>query len=77
MRITEFNTTMMQNSAQNANKSAFSHLELLGNQISKHSIKHSSTISPRRSQYYYFFFEDLDSFPVYVKYKDLNYSFQL
>ena len=75
--MTEFNTTMMQNSAQSANRSAFSHLEAIGNQISKHSIKHSSTISPRRSQYFYFFFEDLDSFPVYVKYKDLDYSFQL
>ena len=73
----EYNTSMMQNAAQQTNQSAFAHLEQIGNQISKHSIKHSSTISPRRSQYFYFFFEDLDSFPVYVKYKNLNYQFEL
>ncbi|MBQ8634685.1 hypothetical protein IJ425_00845 [bacterium] len=75
--MNEYNASMMQNSAQQSNQSAFSHLEAIGNQISKHSIKHSSTISPRRSQYFYFFFEDLDLFPVYVKYKDLTYQFQL
>ena len=75
--MNEYNASMMQNSAQQTNQSAFSHLENIGNQISKHSIKYSSTISPRKSQYFYFFFEDLDLFPVYVKYKDLNYQFQL
>ena len=72
-----FNQTMMQNSAQQSNQSAYSRLEQIGNQISKHSIKYSSTISPRKSQYFYFFFEDLDSFPVYVNYKNLNYQFTL
>ena len=75
--MNEYNASMMQNSAQQTNQSAFSHLENIGNQISKHSIKYSSTISPRKSQYFYFFFEDLDLFPVYVKYKNLNYQFQL
>ena len=75
--MNEYNASMMQNSAQQSNQSAFAHLEAVGNQISKHSIKHSSTISPRRSQYFYFFFEDMDLFPVYVKYKDLTYQFQL
>lgn len=75
--MNEFNQSMMQNSAQESNKSAFSRLEEVGNQITKHSIKHSSTISPRRSQYFYFFFEDLDSFPVYVDYKGLKYQFSL
>lgn len=75
--MNEYNTTMMQNSAQQSNQSAFSHLEAMGNQISKHSIKYSSTVSPRKSQYFYFFFEDLDTFPVYVKYRNLSYQFQL
>ena len=72
-----FNQTMMQNSAQDANKSAYSKMEELGNQILKHSVKHSSTISPRRSQYYYFFFENLEKFPITVKYNDLTYQFNL
>ena len=75
--MNEFNQSMMQNSAQESNRSAFSHLEKVGEQISKHSIKHSSTISPRRSQYFYFFFEDLDSFPVNVDYRGLKYQFEL
>ena len=75
--MNEFNQSMAQNSAQESNKSAFSRLEEVGNQISRHSIKHSSTISPRRSQYFYFFFEDMDSFPVYVDYKGLKYQFSL
>jgi len=75
--MNEFNQSMIQNSAQESNKSAFSRLEEVGVQISRHSIKHSSTISPRRSQYFYFFFEDMDSFPVYVNYKGLKYQFSL
>ena len=75
--MNEFNQTMMQTSAQQSSDTAFSHLERIGNQISKHSIKHSSTISPRKSQYFYFFFEDLDNFPIYVKYKALSYQFNL
>ena len=75
--MNDFNQSMVQNSAHETNKSAFSHLEMIGNQISKHSIKHSSTISPRRSQYFYFFFEDLGVFPVNVDYKGLKYQFEL
>lgn len=75
--MNEFNQTMMQNSAQQSNQTAFSRLEQVGNQIAKHSIKHSSTISPRKSQYYYFFFEDVDSFPLTVTYKNLKYQFEL
>lgn len=75
--MNEFNQTMMQNSAQQSNQSAYSRLEQIGNQISKHSIKYSSTISPRKSQYFYFFFEDLDSFPLSITYKTLKYQFEL
>ena len=75
--MNEFNQSMLQTSNQQSSQSAFSRLETIGNQISKHSIKHSSTISPRRSQYFYFFFEDMDVFPVNVKYKNLEYQFKL
>ena len=75
--MNEFNSTMMQNSAQQSSASAFSRLQVIGEQISKHSIQHSSTISPRRSQYFYFFFEDLDNFPIYVDYKGLKYQFNM
>lgn len=75
--MNEMNQSMMQNSAQESNRSAFSRLEQIGEQISKHSIQHSSTISPRRSQYFYFFFENLDNFPVFVEYKTLKYQFNL
>lgn len=73
----EFNQSMVQNSSEQSNQSAFSKLETIGNQILKHSIKYSATISPRRSQYFYFFFEDLDKYPIHVKYQDLSYQFQL
>lgn len=73
----EFNQSMLQNQSQQSNKSAFSGLERIGNEISKHSIKVSSTISPRKSQYFYFFFEDLDEFPIYINYKNLKYQFEL
>ena len=73
----EYNQTMAQNASEASNRSAFSKMEQIGNQISQHSIKHSSTVSPRKSQYFYFFFENLDIFPVYVKYKSLNYQFRL
>jgi len=75
--MNEMNQTMIQNSAQQSSQSAFSRLEEIGNQIAKHSIKHSSTISPRRSQYFYFFFEDLGVFPVNVDYRGLKYQFEL
>jgi len=73
----EFNQSMAQNSSEQSNKSAFLRLETIGNQILKHSIKHSAKISPRRSQYFYFFFEDLDKYPITVKYKNLSYQFKL
>ena len=73
----EFNQSMVQNSSEQSNKSVFSKMEQIGNQISKHSIKYSSTISPRKSQYFYFFFEDMEKFPISVKYKNLNYQFTL
>ena len=75
--MNEFNQSMLQNSAQESNRSAFSQLQTIGEQISKHSIKHSSTISPRKSQYFYFFFEDLGVFPVNVDYRGLKYQFML
>lgn len=73
----DYNQTIAQNSSQQSKNSAFSRLEEIGNGISKHSIKYSSTISPRRSQYFYFFFEDLDKFPIYIKYKSLNWQYSL
>lgn len=73
----DYNQSMIQNSSEASNKSVFSRIEEVGSQILKHSIKYSATISPRRSQYYYFFFEDKDKFPISVKYKDLNYQFKL
>ncbi len=73
----DFNQSMVQSATQDTNKSAFSKIEQLGNQILKHSIRVSSTISPRRSQYYYFFFEDLDKYPLKVTYKNLQYQFKL
>ncbi len=73
----EFSQSMVQNSAQETNKSAFSQMEELGNRILKHTVKYSSTISPRRSQYYYFFFEDKGKYPIRVLYKGLDYQFKL
>ncbi len=73
----EFNQTMVQNSAEETSKSAYNYLEAKGNQILKHTVKTSTSISPRKSQYYYFFFEDTDKFPITVKYKDLVYQFNL
>ena len=73
----EMNQSMVQNSSEQSNQSAFSRLETIGNQILKHSVKYSATISPRKSQYLYFFFEDLDKYPIFVQYKDLKYQFQL
>ena len=73
----EINQTMVQNASEQSNQSAFSRLEAIGNQILKHSIKHSATISPRKSQYFYFFFEDLDKYPIIVKYQNLDYQFKL
>lgn len=73
----DYNQTIAQNTAQETNKSAFSQIEQIGTQILAHSIKHSSTISPRRSQYFYFFFEDLNKYPIRINYKNLSYQFEL
>ncbi len=73
----EVNQTMIQNASEQSNQSAFSRLEQIGSRILKHSIKHSAVVSPRRSQYFYFFFEDLDKYPIQVNYKTLNYQFTL
>jgi len=73
----EINQATIQNVAQSTNESAYNRLETIGTKILKHSIKHSSTISPRKSQYYYFFFEDTQNFPLTVRYKGLNYQFNL
>lgn len=72
-----FNQSSLQAQAQETNQSAFAHLEEIGNRVAKHSIKVSSTISPRKSQYFYFFFEDLDEYPIYIQYKNLKYQFEL
>ena len=73
----EVNQTMLQNVAQESNQSAYNRLEVTGNKILKHSVKYSSTVSPRKSQYYYFFFEDPQKYPITVKYKGLTYQFNL
>ena len=73
----EINQTMMQNSSQSSNQAAYARMEALGNRILKHSIRVSSSVSPRKSQYYYFFFQDREKYPINVKYKTLNYQFNL
>lgn len=73
----DMNQTIMQNTNQASTQNAFANMEALGNKILTHSVKVGSTVSPRKSQYYYFFFEDLETYPIYIKYKDLEYSFQL
>ncbi len=73
----DYNQTIAQNASQESNKSAYSRLEAIGNQISRHSIKYSSTISPRKSQYFYFFFEDLEKFPITINYKTLSWQYTL
>lgn len=73
----DYNQTMVQNASEQTSRSAFSRLDTIGNQISKHSIKFSSTISPRKSQYFYFFIQDTDKFPLTITYKDLKWEFSL
>ena len=73
----EINQGMIQNSAQTSNQDAYTKMEILGNQILKHSIRISSNISPRKAQYFYFFFQNRESSPINVKYKTLNYQFKL
>ena len=73
----DINQAVIQNSAQQTNESAYNRLEVLGNRILKHSVKYSSTISPRKAQYYYFFFEDPQKYPLTVRYKGLSYQFNL
>ncbi len=73
----EVNQTNVQNASHEANRDAFQKMENLGNNILKHSIKVSSTISPRKAQYFYFFFQDKEKSPINVRYKNLNYQFKL
>lgn len=73
----EINQTNIQNVSQMANDDAFNRMEVLGNGILKHSIRVSSNISPRKTQYFYFFFQDKEKSPIYVKYKGLIYQFKL
>ncbi len=73
----EFNQSMVQSASEETNKSAFNNLEVKGNQILKHTVKTSTSISPRKGQYFYFFFEDADKFPITIRYKDLVYQFNL
>ncbi len=73
----EMNQSMVQNASETANRDAFLKMEQLGNRILKHSIRVSSVISPRRAQYFYFFFQDKEKYPINVKYKTLNYRFNL
>lgn len=73
----DFNQSMVQNATEQTNKSTYSRIDQIAQQISSHSIKTSSSISPRKSQYFYFFFEDMDKFPIKVNYKSLEYQFRL
>ncbi len=73
----DFNQSVVQNSSKQTTDSAFSRMEEIGNQILNHSVKFSSTVSPRKSQYLYFFFEDSEKSPYKVKYKNLEYQFKL
>lgn len=72
----DYNQSRVQNSAQSTTKSTYSTMENLGNKILSHSIQVSSTISPRKSKYFYFFFENPDEL-VKVKYKNLIYQFKV
>lgn len=73
----EMNQSIMQNASQASNQDAYSKMEDLGNKILKHSIRVSSVISARKSQYFYFFFQDKEKYPINVSYKTLNYQFNL
>ena len=73
----EINQSIMQSTSQASNQDAYSKMEDLGNKILKHSIKVSSVISARKSQYFYFFFQDKEKYPINVNYKSLNYQFNL
>ena len=72
----DYNQSVIQNNAQEASNSIYARMEQIGNQILKHSIQVSSTISPRKSKYFYFFFENPQDI-LTVRYKDLNYQFKL
>ena len=73
----EYNQSMARNAAEDSTRGAFTQMEQKGNQILKHSIKNSAQISPRKSQYFYFFFENRDNSPINVNYKGLNYQFKI
>ena len=72
----EINQGTMQNAAQQTTNSVFNGMEILGNQISAHSIKVSSLINPRRTRYFYFFFENPNE-EINVKYRNLDYKFKI
>lgn len=76
-QYSEINQSTVQTASQMANNDAFSRMENLGNGILKHSIRVSSSVSPRKAQYFYFFFQDKEKSPIYVKYKNLVYQFKL
>jgi len=73
----DFNQAIAQKNTEESNQSAFQRLDEIGSNVLKHTIKISSQISPRKSQYFYFFFEDTDKFPIKVVYKSLEYQFKL
>ena len=73
----EVNQAVVQNASGQASKDVYSKMETIGNSILKHSIRTSSSISPRRGQYFYFFFQDREKSPINVRYKTLNYQFKL
>ena len=73
----DFNQSIAQNSAHSTTNSAFSLMQQTGDEILKHSVKFNSQISPRKSKYFYFFFEDKEQFPISVNYKNLSYQFTL
>ncbi|MBR1616644.1 hypothetical protein IJ670_00685 [bacterium] len=72
----EINQSAVQASNQEASKSTFAKMETIGNQILKHSTKVSATIQPRKSRYFYFFFQNEDNYPLTVIYKKLKYLFK-
>lgn len=73
----DYNQSIAQKTSEETSNSTFRRIDEIGSQITKHSIRTFSTISPRKSQYFYFFFEDTDNYPIKVLYKDLEYQFKL
>ena len=71
----DVNQAMIQNASEQANRSTYEKMDQLGKDILKHSTQTSSNISPRKSRYFYFFFENEDTFPLTVNYKTLSWQF--